>query len=62
VTAGIVRRMRPGSVIVDLTAGHAGDAQVVVLRSRHAARRCLAGVAAPGSAAASAVAVSEKRS
>jgi hypothetical protein len=33
-----------------LIAGHAGDAQVVVLRSRRAARRYLADVVAPASA------------
>jgi hypothetical protein len=40
-----------------LIAEHARGAQVVVLRSRRAVRRYLTGLAAPGSAAASAVAV-----
>lgn len=44
-----------------LIAGHAGDAHVVVLRSRRAARRYLAGAAAPQSAA-RAVAAGEERS
>jgi hypothetical protein len=57
--AGYRKQMAPR--VRELIVGHAGDAQVVVLRSRHATRRYLAGVAAPGSATASAVAVSEKR-
>ncbi len=44
-----------------LIAAHAGDAQVVVLRSRRATRRYLAGVAAPRAAAASAAAAGEER-
>ena len=46
--AGYRKQMAPR--VRHLIAGHAGDAQVVVLRSRHAARRYLADVAAPGSA------------
>ena len=34
--------------VLQLIADHAGDAQVVVLRSRRAVRRYLAGVATPG--------------
>jgi hypothetical protein len=45
-----------------LIADHAGDAQVVVLRTRRAARRYLAGVDAPESAAAQAIAAGEERS
>ena len=46
--AGYRKQMAPR--VRQLIADHAGDAQVVVLRSRRAARRYLAGVAAPGSA------------
>jgi adenylate kinase family enzyme len=44
--AGYRRQMAPR--IRRLVASHPGDARVVVLRSRRAARRYLAGVAAPG--------------
>jgi adenylate kinase family enzyme len=43
--AGYRKQMAPR--VRQLIAGHARDAQVVVLRSRHAARRYLADVAAP---------------
>ena len=46
--AGYRKQMAPR--VRQLIAGHAGDAQVVVLRSRHAAQRYLADVAAHGSA------------
>ena len=57
---GYRRQMAPR--VCQFIAGHAGDAQVVVLRSRRAARRYLAGVAAMGLAAAPAVAAGEERS
>jgi hypothetical protein len=58
--AGYRKQMAPR--VRQLIAAHAGDAQVVVLRSRGAARRYLAGVATPGSATPPAVAVGEERS
>jgi len=57
--AGYRKQMAPR--VRRLIADYAGDAQVVVLRSRHAARRYLAGIAVPGSAATPAVAVGEER-
>jgi adenylate kinase family enzyme len=57
--AGYRKQMAPR--VRHLIADYAGDAQVVVLLSRHAVRRYLAGVAAPGSAAALAVAAGEER-
>ena len=48
-TAGYRKHMAPR--VRQLIADHAGDAQVVVLRSRRTVRRYLAGVAAPGPAA-----------
>ena len=56
--AGYRRQMAPR--VRQLIADHAGDAQVVVLRSRRAVRRYLVGVTAPGSAA-PAVAAGEER-
>jgi adenylate kinase family enzyme len=56
---GYRRQMAPR--VRQLIADHAGDAQVVVLRSRRAARRYLAGLTAPESAAARAVAAGEER-
>jgi adenylate kinase family enzyme len=56
--AGYRKQMAPR--VHQLVVGHAGDAQVVVLRSRRAARRYLAAVAAR-SAAAPAVAAGEDR-
>jgi adenylate kinase family enzyme len=56
--AGYRKQMAPR--VRQLIVGHAGDAQVVVLRSRRAARRYLATVAAR-SAAAPAVAAGEDR-
>jgi len=57
--AGYRKQMAPR--VRQLIAGHAGDAQVVELRSRRAARRYLTAVAA-GSAEAPAVAAGEDRS
>ena len=58
--AGYRRQMAPR--VRQLIADYAGDAQVVVLRTRRAARRYLAGVNAPESAAAQEVAAGEERS
>ena len=55
---GYRKQMAPR--VRQLIVGHARDAQVIVLRSRHAARRYLAGVAAPESAVAPAVAAGEE--
>ena len=58
--AGYRKQMAPR--VRQLIAEHAGDAQVVVLRSRRAVRRYLAGLTAPEAAATSAVAAGEERS
>jgi adenylate kinase family enzyme len=57
--AGYRNRMAPR--LRQLIAGHAGDAQVVVLRNRRAVRRYLAGIAVSASATGQAAATDEER-